>query len=138
MDIPPTPDGTKVQYVLDGQQRLTTLSLIIAVITEKPKEAGDERAGIHLIYLISKRVRGKETPKIMHQREDTGIYKSIIENPKLSFEKEFKHTKIGIATQKIFTLIEEYCPKQGNLIDNLNEMLEKLLYGVEIVRIKAP
>ncbi len=25
LDIPPTPDGTKVQYVLDGQQRITSL-----------------------------------------------------------------------------------------------------------------
>jgi hypothetical protein len=41
LDIPDTPDGTKVQYVLDGQQRIT--SLFAAFLGAQIKKAGEKK-----------------------------------------------------------------------------------------------
>ncbi len=41
LDIPDTPDGTKVQYVLDGQQRIT--SLFAAYLGAKIQKAGEKK-----------------------------------------------------------------------------------------------
>lgn len=41
LDIPPTPDGTKVQYVLDGQQRIT--SLYAAYLGAKIQKLGEKK-----------------------------------------------------------------------------------------------
>ena len=41
LEIPPTPDGTKVQYVLDGQQRIT--SLYAAYLGAKIRKVGEKK-----------------------------------------------------------------------------------------------
>lgn len=41
LEIPPTPDGTKVQYVLDGQQRIT--SLFAAYLGAKIQKTGEKK-----------------------------------------------------------------------------------------------
>ncbi len=41
LEIPPTPDGTKVQYVLDGQQRIT--SLFAAFLGAKITKVGEKK-----------------------------------------------------------------------------------------------
>jgi len=41
LNIPPTPDGTKVQYVLDGQQRIT--SLYAAYLGAKIRKVGEKK-----------------------------------------------------------------------------------------------
>lgn len=41
LEIPPTPDGTKVQYVLDGQQRIT--SLYAAYLGAKIQKEGEKK-----------------------------------------------------------------------------------------------
>ena len=41
LNIPPTPDGTKVQYVLDGQQRIT--SLYAAYLGAKIQKVGEKK-----------------------------------------------------------------------------------------------
>jgi uncharacterized protein with ParB-like and HNH nuclease domain len=41
LEIPPTPDGTKVQYVLDGQQRIT--SLYAAYLGAKIQKIGEKK-----------------------------------------------------------------------------------------------
>ncbi len=41
LEIPPTPDGTKVQYVLDGQQRIT--SLYAAYLGAKIQKVGEKK-----------------------------------------------------------------------------------------------
>jgi uncharacterized protein with ParB-like and HNH nuclease domain len=51
------------ELVLDGQQRLTTLSLLISVLIDKTREAGKTDADWNKMYLFSRSQKGKQTPK---------------------------------------------------------------------------
>lgn len=134
-------DGSGPDLILDGQQRLTTLSLIIAALIQKLNEGGAEDVGDYRTYLFSRRVRGQSKPKILLQNEDRRVYETLIREPSNYKDTKYKNTSIGVALAKIYAAIERYVDraKSRSAANDLYEtMLERILYDVEIVRITAP
>jgi hypothetical protein len=127
--------------ILDGQQRLTTLSLMIAVLVHRLNEGGAQDAGDYRTYLLSRRVRGQSKPKVLLQSEDRRAYESLVREPSSYNDSKFKDTSIGIALAIINRAIDRYIGQvspQTAVNDLYAAMLERLLYDVEIVRIIAP
>lgn len=132
--------GGEPLLVLDGQQRLTTLSLTIAVLISKLKLCGLEGASEHNMYLYSRKLKGQKKPKIFLQGDDAKIFESIIADAGNAKDAKYSHSSLGVAARKISDLLEKYKPKygDGNDADAYEGMLERILYDLEIVRIKAP
>jgi len=123
--------------ILDGQQRLTTISLLIYAFIQKLKEDGFEDAAEHNTYIFSKKIKGQKELKIQLQEvgdKDKKVYEDILSGKKLYTDEEFKGKKIAEALQSIFKKIEK-CTAEFNL--TIEDMFQRLLYEVEIVCITA-
>ncbi|HEY0260294.1 MAG TPA: DUF4268 domain-containing protein [Lacisediminihabitans sp.] len=71
--------GVSKLLVVDGQQRLTTLTLLLAALRDHLAETGDtERAeGIHAQYLVNLYDKGKPT-KVLPTQADREAYKAVL------------------------------------------------------------
>jgi uncharacterized protein with ParB-like and HNH nuclease domain len=122
--------------ILDGQQRLITVSLLIYAFIQKLKEEENlEDIVQYNSYIYSKRVKGKKKPKIQLQEgEDKKVYEAIVSGNSCFAEEQFKGTKIATTLESIFKSIENRM-KSDNLTPE--DMFERLLYDVELVCITA-
>jgi len=75
------PDAVAKYIVIDGQQRLTTLYLILCAIRDIANELGDfEKANeINDLYLINKYKKGDEHYKLLSSQKDREILKNLVE-----------------------------------------------------------
>ncbi|ART21140.1 hypothetical protein CBE89_06210 [Corynebacterium striatum] len=75
--------GTVTQYlVVDGQQRLTTLSLLLAAIRDSLGETSEEEASpeeLHNSYLVNQYKKGKDHIKLIPTQSDRDSYNAVIE-----------------------------------------------------------
>lgn len=71
--------GISKLLVVDGQQRLTTLTLLLAALRDHLAETGDTEAaeGIHAQYLVNVYDRGKPT-KVLPTQADRDAYKAVL------------------------------------------------------------
>jgi hypothetical protein len=128
------------ELVLDGQQRLTTLSLLISVLIDKTREAGKTDADWNKIHLFSRSQKGKQTPKVILQPDDAKVFEILIDQPRRFTETALKATSLGEAIARIFALLEDFAesPQYKDSSNPYEEMLSRLIYGVEFVKITAP
>ena len=128
-------------YVLDGQQRLTTISLIISALIHKMRQAGEDGADEHYMYLFSRRQKGKRLPKLKLQAADNEAFTILLANPVLNKDKQWKSSKISNALTHILKGLDEYSkmnPDFSAVTNPYDKMLQRILYDVELVRITAP
>lgn len=86
LDIPPTPDGTKVQYVLDGQQRIT--SLFAAYLGAKIQKKGEKKITDYSDIFVNLDVDINENDEQVISSEPIGEnYISLTEVLNFSFSK---------------------------------------------------
>src|ERR1022692_4069710 len=132
--------GGAADLVLDGQQRLTTLSLLISALIDRMRGEGATDADEHKMYLFSRRVKGKKTPKLLLQPDDAKAFEILIGEPAQASEPKLKSTPLGIAVAKILELLDEYAagPQYKDVPKPFEAMFSRLLYDVELVRITAP
>lgn len=135
--------GPDADYVLDGQQRLTTVSLILAVFKHQLKKAGYAEADKINVFLEAGKLGQKQTPKIKLQPEDALIYARLYKNPDECNEPELKKSRLAGAVRAIMSSVDDYARKLADsqhqsLIESLEQMASRLIYEVEFVRITAP
>ena len=94
--------------VLDGQQRLTTVSLVILALIEKMREQGEEGVDEHKMYLFTRRSKGKKLPKLKLQDADNEAYEKILDQPSECESTRWKSSRICAALKKIYAGIEEH------------------------------
>jgi len=88
--IPGTAEGISPFIVIDGQQRLTTLTLLLAVLRHYLKKSDPEKAEeIYELYLINKFKKNDDIYKVLPTQDDRDVYKSIIQS-KSSKDKSLK------------------------------------------------
>jgi uncharacterized protein with ParB-like and HNH nuclease domain len=78
--VPGTPDGISPFLLIDGQQRLTTLSLLLAALREHLKKDDSESAAeLQELYLINRYKKGDAHYKILPTQADQEVYQKVIE-----------------------------------------------------------
>ncbi|MEB3220077.1 MAG: DUF262 domain-containing HNH endonuclease family protein [Nostocales cyanobacterium 94392] len=81
--VPGTAEGISPFVVIDGQQRLTTLTILLAVLRNYLKKSHPEMAEeVYELYLINKFKKNDEMYKVLPTQDDREVYKSIIESKK--------------------------------------------------------
>jgi len=103
--VPSQPTGISTFIVIDGQQRLTTLTILLAALrsyvskiddskstkSTMPKEMAQEMAQeLHECYLINKFKKGDDVYKVLPTQDDREAYRKIVELDKKSLKKEDK------------------------------------------------
>lgn len=77
--VPGTPDGISPFLLIDGQQRLTTLSVLLAALREHLKEDDSESAEeLQELYLINRYKKGDAHYKILPTQADQEVYKKVV------------------------------------------------------------
>ncbi|MEH1847034.1 MAG: DUF262 domain-containing HNH endonuclease family protein [Nostoc sp.] len=76
-----TADGISRYIVIDGQQRFTTLSILLAALRNYLKKSDKQIAEqIHEFFLINKYQKNDDFYKVLPTQDDCYAYKSIIDN----------------------------------------------------------
>lgn len=76
-----TADGISRYIVIDGQQRFTTLSILLAALRNHLKKSDKQIAEqIHEFFLINKYQKNDDFYKVLPTQDDCEAYKSIIDN----------------------------------------------------------
>ena len=75
-----TAEGVTINLVIDGQQRLTTISLLLAAIRDQAGEGGhkDIAEKIHDLYLTNRHARGQHHYKVVPTQDDRDPYFDVI------------------------------------------------------------
>ncbi|HEY9666282.1 MAG TPA: DUF262 domain-containing protein, partial [Coleofasciculaceae cyanobacterium] len=77
--VPGTPDGISPFLLIDGQQRLTTLSLLLAALREHLKEHDSESAAeLQELYLINRYKKSDAHYKILPTQADQEVYQKVV------------------------------------------------------------
>ncbi|HEY9602809.1 MAG TPA: DUF262 domain-containing protein, partial [Allocoleopsis sp.] len=81
---PGTAEGISPYIVIDGQQRLTTLTILLAVLRNSLKKSDPSMAQeVDELYLINKFKKDDDIYKVLPTQDDREVYKSIIQSKKL-------------------------------------------------------
>jgi len=98
--IPGSADGICPFLIIDGQQRLTTLTIILTSLKEylqKSKLAGDKKLAeeLHECYLINKFQQREDYYKILPTQDDREVYQKIVRGElSRDFKKQAKDRNI--------------------------------------------
>lgn len=78
--LPGTAEGVSPFLVIDGQQRLTTVSLLLAALRDHVAESKPELADkIHDLYLTNKWAKGPNTYKLLPTQADRSAYTAAVD-----------------------------------------------------------
>jgi hypothetical protein len=102
--IPETPDGTKVQYVLDGQQRLT--SLYAAILGAQIQKTGEKKVTDYSqIYVNLEKDIENDDEQVITSETPEGEYISL--SDVLNFMEKFNEIKVRYSDEH-FAKIHSY------------------------------
>lgn len=128
--------------VLDGQQRLTTISLILAVLAAQLKALEDEGHADIRKHLAAGKAGAKKAPILTLQPSDHDTYARILENGMIELDKQAARTRLGRAVARIRADLEDRLASargKGATVEKaLWRLVHRVLYGVAFVRIVAP
>ncbi|CAM3888566.1 DUF262 domain-containing protein [Aeromicrobium ponti] len=89
MSMDSEPHEVQKYIVIDGQQRLTTLSILLIAIRDAARESGDKELAeeIHENLLVNKWKTGDSFYKLLPTQVDRQIYKYLIDASEQNYEK---------------------------------------------------
>ncbi|WP_024750139.1 DUF262 domain-containing protein [Crocosphaera subtropica] len=124
--ISATADGISPFLIIDGQQRLTTLSILLASLRDKLKNANKKRVSdeLHEFYLINKFKDNEDYFKVLPTQADRDSYKALIDR-----ENSLSHLNLNGQITKAHEYFIKKLNNQGiDFCDKIkNIILEKLI-----------
>ena len=80
--MPPMPGEVVKFQLIDGQQRLTTLSLLLLAIKNVAREKGDDELAdeIHETFLVHRHKKGLQRYKLVPRTGDREVYQAMLDN----------------------------------------------------------
>lgn len=130
--------------VVDGQQRLTTISLVIAAIKEIFHREDDHEVVVSVKsdFLASTDRRTKEIePKLILNEIDNEIYQDLIENFNDVNEKKVRrqsHKRLVSAAKHCEKYLSDVCVKSKDSEDELHSWLDYIETSLKIIVVTAP
>lgn len=120
LEIPPTPDGTKVQYVLDGQQRIT--SLYAAYLGAKIQKIGEKKITNYSDIVVNLDADINENGNQVISAEPTG-------------EKNISlHEVLNFSYSKAKALSDRFCEKELERIDSYSTAFKTYEFSTVVLR----
>jgi uncharacterized protein with ParB-like and HNH nuclease domain len=127
---PGTAHGISPFIVIDGQQRLTTFTLLLAVVRDlfiKLNEDENSADEINQLYLVNKFKKDDDFYKLLPTQRDRNIYKNIIDGKSNTDDTIGKYDEESSNIKQAFNFFE----KQINTAIKDNEIeLEKLKHVI--------
>jgi uncharacterized protein with ParB-like and HNH nuclease domain len=122
---PGTADGISPFIVIDGQQRLTTLTLLLVVLRNQFKTQGNNEAAAEIDeqYLINKFKKDEDYYKILPTQTDKEVYKSIVSSS--DFKIESKNLDSSCNIYQAFVFLNGKVQSDKNNIDS--EKLKQII-----------
>jgi len=137
--------------LIDGQQRLTSLSLLIAVLgelcqvyEELSRERKDRvrlRVSTCLFTDGFDQVDDVPRPRLRLQRDDALIYDKLIRNTQVANDPDLKDAALCVAVRALRTEVQRQIAENSQLTSRSTpalDLLNFLLKSVELVRIIVP
>ncbi|NMO14146.1 DUF262 domain-containing protein [Pyxidicoccus fallax] len=136
------PESVRPALVLDGQQRLTTITLVLAVLEQKLRALSEVASADKIKqYLTAGKLGRQETPKIVLQDEDMVVYAQLLVDPRKVEQGVHRKTLLAKAFRTIDTYVEKACeslePSRHSRSEVLVAMAGQVLYKIQFVRILA-
>ncbi|MEJ7655396.1 MAG: DUF262 domain-containing protein, partial [Chloroflexia bacterium] len=129
---PALPSAATAWIVVDGQQRLTTLSLLLAALRDRVRAEDPTRATyIHEDYLVNRRASGMERLKLLPTQTDRDAYHACIE----STPQAGREGNIGEAYRFFERKLIEYDDPDDPL--DLQVLEQAITRGLELIEISA-
>lgn len=114
-------------YLVDGQQRLTTSSILLAAIKNVAKVAGDADLAdqIHEDYLVHRRLDGNKRYRLLPKTRERDQYKKLVEG-------EVPEGDMGQALEFFTEKVRNYAQKDTQKITRLSVVARKRLEFVSV------
>ena len=133
--LPGTPEGVSPYIVIDGQQRLTTLSIVLAALRDRiSKDDPAEGERIDDLCLINKYAKGEYHYKIRPTQADRSTYFAVIDGTHNSANKE-EPNPICQAYDFFFDALGKSADEEDDEPIDLVRLERLLLDEVEVVSI---
>lgn len=130
--------------VVDGQQRLTTVSLLIAAIKEMFENSGDLEvvSSVKSEFLASTDRKTKEKePKLILNETDNELYQDLIESiasvDKDKYSRQ-SHKRLISSANCMLEYMKSLCDKSKDPEDDLHSWLDYLEGNMKVIVVTAP
>ena len=130
--------------VVDGQQRLTTVSLLISAIRDRFREEGDQEAekSIRDDFLANVDRKTKERePKLALNEVDNELYQELIEDHSSIDSSRYprqSHKRLLAASKCMRGYIDDLCAQSADSEETLHEWLDYLETNLKVILVTAP
>lgn len=130
--------------VVDGQQRLTTVSLMILAIKEKFRQDKDYETvnALNSEFLASSDRRTKERePKLILNEVDNEIYQDLLEDYDTALKKKVRrpsHKRLVAAAKQCADYVQNVCEKSKDSEEELHTWLDYIEKQLMIIVVNAP
>lgn len=130
--------------VVDGQQRLTTISLIILAIKEIFQREDDHEVVVSVKsdFLASTDRRTKERePKLILNEIDNEVFQDLIEDFDQTKSKKLRrpsHKRLVAAATHCFKYLDELCAKSKDSEEELHTWLDYIEKSLKVIVVVAP
>lgn len=130
--------------VVDGQQRLTTVSLLIAAIRDRFRDENDTEAETSIrndfLANVDRKTKERE-PKLILNEVDNELYQELIEEKgeiDLSKYPRQSHKRLLNAANTMRSYIDEVCERSADPEETLHEWLDYLESALKVILVIAP
>lgn len=130
--------------VVDGQQRLTTVSLLVAAIKDIFERDVDKDvvASITTDFLANtdRKTKEKESKLVLNE-VDNELYQELIESINDVDSSKFtrqSHKRLIDAAKTVFSYLEQMCSKSKDAEDDLHAWLDYLETNLKVIMVTAP
>lgn len=130
--------------VVDGQQRLTTVSLLISAIRDRFRSEGDTEAetSIRNDFLASVDRKTKERePRLILNEVDDELYQELIDDRSAIDLKKYQrqsHKRLLKASSYLTDFVDKLCQEAHDSEETLHEWLDYLETNLKIIVVQAP
>jgi uncharacterized protein with ParB-like and HNH nuclease domain len=130
--------------VVDGQQRLTTVSLLISAIRDRFREERDYEAETSIrndfLANVDRKTKERE-PKLALNEVDNELYQELIEDRSAIDESRYprqSHKRLLAAAKCMRIYIDELCVQSKDSEETLHEWLDYLETNLKVILVIAP
>lgn len=130
--------------VVDGQQRLATVSLLISAIRDRFRDEKDTEAETSIrndfLANVDRKTKERE-PKLILNEVDNELYQELIEQKADVDASRFprqSHKRLVSAADKMRSYIDTVCEKSADSEETLHEWLDYLESSLKVILVIAP